>query len=181
MACKTSGGGSRSRISEQIQPLAENSGRAGPIDIKNDIGAPPAQTASPDGWMALAERCERATGPDVETDARLMLTLRPELGRAPYRQHYIGRWIRMDGRPDIIEAPSFTASLDAITALIERELPGRQWLSGHSGDAFPGKFTGWLLPPPKPASPDTMCRANTEALARCAAFCRAMAAKEPRP
>jgi len=77
--------------------------------------------------QALLERVKAATGPDREIDRLIGETLSAEYQpRNVYRRgHYIGN------RPVLLRVardyPRYTASLDAITALIERELPGWAW------------------------------------------------------
>ena len=129
-------------------------------------------------WVELAERCEQATGPDRDIE-RCMCFLIPE------------------GFQTLPNA-GFTSSLDAITALIERELPGWAWKVGTcsvSDDA-------WLTPDFNcPMHGDRLKRelgydrmkpgdlldvgidielrpSGRTALALCAAFCRAMNEKE---
>jgi hypothetical protein len=121
-------------------------------------------------WIALAERCEKATVPDDRLSFAIdKLLFAPRLIRgfkalAPY-----------------------TASLDAITALTERELPDYHWrIQGGRKD------TGWTQMSGDPrayikAKASRLAahtdgkdgEAATPALALCAAFCRAMAEKEP--
>ena len=108
-------------------------------------------------WEAVALRCRTATEPDRDID-RCILSLIP------------------DGLLNMsIWAP--TASIDSITALIGQELPGWEIVSRLFADSSP-----------KPAFASTFIRgggtkdshavyAATEALARCAVFCQAMAAK----
>jgi hypothetical protein len=143
---------------------------------------------SKEEWLALAERCEKATGPDREVDVLIGLALdwKTEATR-PLREvvaiyggpaEFVARCI--DSPVSIYShdehMPRWAGSLDAITAMIERELPGRHWLSGQAGDNWPGLFSCWIMPPPGPCDLDLICRAATEPLARCAAFCRAKAA-----
>jgi len=106
-------------------------------------------------WLALAERCEKATVPDDRLSFAIdQLLFAPRLIRgfkalAPY-----------------------TASLDAITALIWKELtPVSVDLQTVSRAAY---ATIWGT-----GTRTDICRADTPALALCAAFCRAMAEKEP--
>ena len=104
-----------------------------------------------DEWIALAERCEAATGPDDRLDFAIDgLLFAPRLmrgfkARAPY-----------------------TASLDAITALIERELPDYDYTCG--------KTNGGLTIHAQCGSHE-MAFGSAPALALCGAFCRAMAEK----
>jgi hypothetical protein len=106
-----------------------------------------------DEWIALAERCEKATGSDRDIE-RCMGSLLPEgFQMIPYF--------------------GFTGSLDAITTLIERELP----VCGvrlHIIPTFaPTRAVAQIL---VPCDNRTDGDAATPALALCAAFCRAMAA-----
>lgn len=143
-----------------------------------------------DEWNALAERCENATGPDRALDRLIALAcgwqrFTPSQVRrgtpgwiAP--EDYIGR--RSDGSP-ILDSlhgttinrnpPAFTASLDAITALIEREFPGCG-LSVKSRLATVKTVARLFLRTGMISSED----AATLPLALCAAFARAMASKE---
>ena len=67
------------------------------------------------------------------------------------------------------ELPRYARSLDAITALIERELPGLE----RSSSSYRGRYQARIYKPgyPLPILGD----AATEPLARCAAFARAVA------
>ena len=123
-----------------------------------------------DEWTALAARCESTAGPDREVDAAITLALFPYLASGPFTNTRLGRWVRMTGRPDIKDAPGYTAPTP-ITALIARELPEYSWrlIKGQryitaelwlSGDCDGHR---WALD------------AATPALALCAAFCRAKA------
>jgi len=103
-------------------------------------------------WIALAERCEGATEPDREIE-RCMCSLIP------------------DGF-QTIPFSGFTSSLDAITALIEGELPEMRWLCRT--DTLGGFGNLYRRQNPDRSWP---CFAFTPALALCAAFCRAMAEK----
>ena len=111
-------------------------------------------------WLDLAERCEKATGLDRKIEEVIFVAL----GRLPYSP-----WIG-----------DITASLDAITALIERELPGMRWLcrsdvKGGTGIVYPKPIAGLSA-----ATPTWAADAATPALALCAAFAKAMADKESR-
>lgn len=102
---------------------------------------------------ALAEKVEALSGPCRETDAEIDRLLFPNVadGRA-------GNGVRM--------APAYTASVDAVLALIAEKLP--DW-GGHM--LFPGNPTANL------GSPDgrfVTARGATLALALLAAFLRAM-------
>jgi hypothetical protein len=120
----------------------------------------------PEEWLALAEQIEKATGPNREIDARIFVAL----GRLPFSP-----WIG-----------DVTHSLDAITALIEREFPGHLWAVLRREIV-----TKAMLDQPtakdKIATSLTLrqvrtaiyANAETPALALCTVFCRAMAARVP--
>jgi hypothetical protein len=104
-----------------------------------------------DEWTALAARCESTAGPDRDIE-RCMCRLIP------------------DGF-QMVPFSEFTASLDAITALIARELPDYAWL--RKGETYMTVYR-------RPADDKTWARhidapGATPALALCAAFCRAKA------
>ncbi len=131
-------------------------------------------------FLQLAERCEKATGPDREIDFAIGLLSgvyqlaepicgeRIEGDTTVYVTYmhpvYNSQW----HGPINSCVPKLTASLDAITALIERELPGWHWhASTHMRKGVSAINDGsndwaWIT-------------ADTPALALCAAFCRAMA------
>jgi hypothetical protein len=123
-------------------------------------------------WIALAERCEKATGPDREIDAAIFLAINPAFS-APEWKLYGGGFRHIydssDARilPPASHTPGrYTASLDAITALIQKELPEHDYTSGHTN--------GGLTIHAQCGSTEYRY-AETEPLARCAAFCRAKA------
>jgi hypothetical protein len=126
------------------------------------------QNAKAARWLALASRCEKATGPDDDIDLALAGDLYP---------HYVN----YDPETWLIRNGGWTDSLDAITALIERELPGwayvldtrnvATWLAPYARLFRPGEIASGNPPSGKAATP---------ALSLCAAFCRAMAEKEDR-
>jgi hypothetical protein len=119
-----------------------------------------------DEWLALAERCEKAEG--------------PEKGCAPGQRPidwsiYKAVFAGVEGfSGSEVNFPRYTASLDAITALIERELPGFLWkvssigpngllAHAHIEKEFLNVENWWHG------------AAATPALALCAALCRAKA------
>jgi hypothetical protein len=149
---------------------------------------------SKEEWLALAERCEKATGHDREIDADICI-LANWIGPTQPHQMFQGPainlrrgedwnspsdgdwldWEDADGDPWSDCAPRLTASLDAITALIERELPGWDWSTAKSHEHC--RANVWRLSPISRGSfPPKHATAATAALAMCAAFCRAMAA-----
>ncbi len=115
--------------------------------------------------LALAERCEAATGADREIDAKL----------AGIFSHSVESddgdfwWGAHDSLP--VRVPAFTASLDAALTLVPE---GWQWVvSQQLGQPFAGcggsPTGGWLA---------WHVDAATPALALCAAALRARAAME---
>jgi hypothetical protein len=121
-------------------------------------------------WLALAERCEKAKGPDQSID----VWIENYCGIAEFIQPHT--WRASIDSPERGRIRPLTASLDAITALIERELPEVRWVCRT--DTLGGRSFGNLY---RRRNPDRSwpCFAFTPALALCAAFCRAMAEKEP--
>ena len=130
-----------------------------------------------DEWLSLAARCQAATGVDRGIDAAMAEALGlPPAGYQFSEDAVI--WVRRKGTGPIRwSPPTWTGSLDAITALIERELPSLHWLTGHAGDLRPQKYTGYIMPPSP--SGDIIVTAHTPALALASAFCLAMAESEP--
>jgi hypothetical protein len=155
-----------------------------------------------DKWLELATRCEKATGPDREIDADICIlanwigptqphqmfqgpaiNLRREEDWNPLSDDDWLDWEDADGDPWSDCAPRLTMSLDAITALIERELPEAEFNSTGKvqGDGIGGlkRYAyAWLVIGPRQYGGVVVA---SEALGRCAAFCRAMAEKEPAP
>jgi hypothetical protein len=116
-------------------------------------------------WLALGERCEKATGPDREIDGAIFDALSLDLSISA--EH-----LAKDKRLTLEWLPKYSASLDAITALIERELPEVRWVCRT--DTLGGFGNLYRRRNPDRSWP---CFAFTPALALCAAFCRAMAEK----
>lgn len=113
----------------------------------------------------LLERVKAATGPDRELDAEIEVAARwleaarigikPEY-RAPWRANRAG--MVGDGHIDYL-APTFTASLDAALALVERVLPVCGWAVGKSPSGI-----GWARCI-KPYQAEFYCEAPTSPLA----------------
>lgn len=73
-------------------------------------------------WLEIADACEKATGPSREIDEAILSSLGFYVhGAGSNGPHWNkrGTGIWFDGKP--------TSSIDAIVALIERELPG--WMA----------------------------------------------------
>ena len=90
-------------------------------------------TTTPEQWLALAERAEKATGADGDLSAAIWAgaTSLPTtwISNPLYGDPYweTVNFYYEDGSPDYMPVPDLTASLDAITALIEREFPNSEW------------------------------------------------------
>lgn len=102
--------------------------------------------------LTLIERLEQATGPDRELDARIHLAVTPDLSDA-ITDRFTPGWIVGGNRANPIEAPAYTASLDATVALVERCLPDAEviaisrtasggWGAGINGHVKTGAING---------------------------------------
>ena len=87
----------------------------------------------------LIARVEKAAGPDREIDAKISTVLLPDQWRARKRGESFGVGSGVgyavfigDGAPSYNPTPSYTSSLDAVVALVERELPGYPFELGRS-------------------------------------------------
>lgn len=145
-------------------------------------------------WLALAKKCRRIKGPHTRLDAQIALAS----GEQILRVYNDGGW-SMAHRGDVhwwthcpasaakkgvarhaqgaimgsIKRVPYTSSIEAITGLIARALPGWHWEVGADRSAMmrnPGEWRG---------AADDICiwGAASPALALCEAFCRAMAEK----
>ena len=127
-------------------------------------------------WVELAERCEQATGPDRKIDAAMAkaLGLVPSGLTPGTSRGYEARF--SNSTVWIWDAPYYTASLNAITALIDRELPGsmRSIRKHPDGEAVAQVWNSQVVG----ETPRQRWCCASEALALCAAFCRAMNEKE---
>lgn len=139
-----------------------------------------------DDLLALASRCESATGPDRELDAAIQLGIGYTLQRPaePSRYPDRARWHDPDGvclqwmEGDRC-APyprDFTASIDAAMSLVPE---GWFWRAGHSTlyDGWAG--TNRVHPDHCDRQDETFAHGKTPALALCAASLRARANQEP--
>ena len=127
-----------------------------------------------DTLTALAERVEGLTGPCRETDKAIALAL-GWTTEAPPRDSdrpMPHLWVGPDGSREMASPPHWTGSLDAVVALIERELPGALWYVDRgpvrpmAGLQAAGDGPPWFF------------YAATPALALLAATLRALARKE---
>jgi hypothetical protein len=139
----------------------------------------------------LAERCEKAAGPDRELDAQIIEAL--GYHRTVEGSYYTGPILRYYGKGPIGEVgrlkkltiPKFTASLDAAMTLVPEG-----WRAGFEENAScdePGKAYAWVWPFESNYDPDWQMGqegqqgnpdaqkgyAATPALALCAAALRA--------
>jgi hypothetical protein len=120
---------------------------------------------SRDEMLALAERCEKATGADRDLDLRVKLAV---LGRPFDEQEHI----HTNWPPEA--TPAYTASLDAAMTLVPEG-----WRVTTENASF--QKAAWLHPE-NGQNGGCICssydRAKTVALALCAAALRARATKE---
>lgn len=135
------------------------------------------------GLADLLARVEKAEGPDRELDGALWLALecRPNHGQVfdPEYAPYLHVDPRGKEHPAIKEdAPPYTASLDAALALVERVLPGWDWvLSSVDGHRASAEVT----PPDWPVEALHYKTAKTPALALLAAMLKALEAQNAAP
>lgn len=138
--------------------------------------------------LALAERCEAATGADRELDCAIMdaLSLWPEgwtryEGREPMGSGSV-YYLHPSGRPEWHVAFSYTASLDAAMTLIGSDV---FWHLGNDGEGpDPSLFKARLLwftsdHPHSLRQRRALATAATPALALVAAALSALAASNP--
>lgn len=132
-------------------------------------------------WIALAERCEAATGPDREIDVEIFRLLNPKYA-GPEWQPYAGglRHIYDSSDTRCVPPPEATpyrctASLDAITALIEREFPRADRVVSVVNGNKRAPRVGVTLFRFNGTGSQASGGAGDEARAHCAAFCRAEA------
>jgi hypothetical protein len=123
-------------------------------------------------WNALAERCEKATGPDEDIDADIFYTLFKD----PTKH---AKAVLKDIWADYWASPEWTFSTDTTTSLIRREFPECDISStlsrkGADDGVISNYARAWIVDGPEKAE----ATAATEALARSAAFCRYMSKKE---
>jgi hypothetical protein len=124
---------------------------------------------------ALAEKVEALSGPCRETDKLIARALGWTTEAPP---HDIYRplpsfWVAPDGSRHMAFPPHYTASVDAVLALIAEKLPG--WYFEVSGPDHASSAAMLRRPGAVGASDDVCCWcAATPALALLAAFLRAM-------
>lgn len=134
-------------------------------------------TTTPEQWLALAERIEKAMGPDREIDGLIgkACKLLSPSARFTKDDLWLNAYIwTIEDRSEYESFPyveKYTSSLDIITALIEREFPDHLWTLQRNY-AFGAKAA---IDPTLATA--ISADAETPALALCAAFCRAMAEK----
>lgn len=111
-------------------------------------------------WTELAERCEKATDEDRDIDRCIAAYLPDGFQTYPIS--------------------GFTSSLDAITALIDRELPAA-WVWTLGQNIHHRTWGVSINNLDSDGAPYSVCwgaSSHAPALALCAAFCRAMNEKE---
>lgn len=129
----------------------------------------------------LIERVKAATGPDREIDGAIAAALKLGDNLPDWAKKWAGEWkptiqgsvvlMHGDRTPGPhFSAPSFTASIDAIVALIEAKLPDSEWGKDHKG-----RITIWDVAPAKVyrilSSPEAL---RTDCLTLCLAFLQAL-------
>lgn len=102
--------------------------------------------ASKEELEALLARVESATGPDRDLDAALFVALnKPEQQEDDLRYYRLPHvsmdhmdmcapgtyWLKQRSGASLHTSPTYTASLDAASALVERVMPGSDW-AAHS-------------------------------------------------
>jgi hypothetical protein len=119
--------------------------------------------ATKNEWLALAERCEKATASDWDIDEAIMralglLVFVTREGRLVY-----------DAETDAIEKlPELTKSMDAFDAMMKRDQPTWGWCITSLSAAYV-HYSADL--------PIQAIKEGLPALALCVAFCRAKAAR----
>lgn len=78
----------------------------------------------------LIRRVEAATGPDREIDVAIW---QAATGEPPHYEDHLGEgpFVQYGDSVWWVELPALTTSLDAALSLVERRLPGRNWLIGR--------------------------------------------------
>ena len=142
----------------------------------NDMTTDPTRAA----LLALAERCEQASGPDDVLDADIFLVMQPDLAAFPWervtypngKHPFFADCSDPDGL-NVVLPPRYTASLDAALSLVP---DGWKWTL-HSADTA-GPPCAYCVPNmgrlPWPMWVNDVSAA-TPALALCAATLRARA------
>jgi hypothetical protein len=163
------------------------------------------RTTTPEQWLALAERIEKATESNREIDARISVAVGAVVMRflkvsgkwafwtTPVEPNQCASLSNVSGNEDdafralseYTIAPHYTSSIDTITARIEREFPGHSWavLRREIGtkamlDQTPAKDKIAASLTLTPARTAIYADAETPALALCAVFCRTMAERD---
>lgn len=133
-----------------------------------------------DELIALAERCEAATGPDRELDCEIEIEcgkdgprIREIMAGSPHNT--IFEVAKAADRKDggvFFRVPRYTVSLDAAMTLVPEDA---FWRLGHDGDgADPSEFRAdVIVPRPGGSDPRGRAVAETPALALCSAALRA--------
>jgi len=138
---------------------------------------------SGEALLALAERCEKAEGPDRELDTEIAVAVSGDAGAwvvgaqvGSIFSHKAGWW--RDSTDHSHLAATYTGSLDAPFSLIDGD---EYWRVGNDGDgADPSTFKATVTSHDDQADLDFHdAHAATAPLALCAAALRARAQQEP--
>ena len=91
--------------------------------------------------MNLLERVMQATGPDREIDARVACLVQGRTFLEWSGHYYTCKEVAGSCGGDEAIVPPYTSSLDAVVALVERQMPGAEWslstLYGHAWAKLP--------------------------------------------
>lgn len=134
----------------------------------------------------LIERVERATGPDRDIDVGISdhigFYVIPFTGADPqaWLTRISGKWVPCDreGRGYLSSSdrycPRYTESLDAIVGLIEAQRPGWDYTLEHTNEGLT------IRAQIGPEKENAIAFGDTDALALCAAFLKALRASQQR-
>ncbi len=139
-------------------------------------------------WLSLADRCEKATGPDRRLDIDILVATDKDIrevvqqddglvyAKTRHGTQQLGQIERGRFFSNSLHSrspyPYFTASLDAITGLIERELGAFDFESCFLNDKFFSDITIWTS---ETSWSNWQAESKTRITGICAAFCRAQA------
>jgi len=121
--------------------------------------------------IALAERCEQATGPDADLDEDIFKAVDPEGHRGAALRRY------HSGHREPINQPAYTASLDAAMTLVPETDDGGFRLTFDKPLARKCWAEVWMHENAEPGDGFYRATAATIPLALCAAALRAQASQ----
>jgi hypothetical protein len=128
-----------------------------------------------DVLRSLRERVEGASGGDRELDADMSSALLDS--QVKRKRELLPSYVHHFGDGEWVLIPAYTASLDAALGLVERCLPGWEWILGRhntkAGERSGTRFRGTLI---QPGGELTACWGHTPALALLSALLSALPA-----